>query len=192
MVNEIHHILRELIENVSEKLSIRKISKIRKINYKSAYNAILALEKQGIITLERIGNITLCSFNKKFNPLVFSVEYQRREELLKNKNLKGIYSRLKEIKIPYIALLFGSYARGTFTKNSDIDILFIISNNSQETEIKNTINLIPLKIHQTIITYKDFIQMAKSKEFSVVSETVKYNKILIGIEEYYRLLDNSK
>jgi hypothetical protein len=34
--------------------------------------------------------------------------------------------------------------------------------------------------------------MAKSKEFSVVSEVIKKNIILIGIEEYYRLLGNTK
>ena len=47
------------------------------------------------------------------------------------------------------------------------------------------------KIHLTAVTYKDFIYMAKSKEFTVVSEAIKNNIILVGIEEYYRLLKNA-
>jgi len=34
--------------------------------------------------------------------------------------------------------------------------------------------------------------MAKSKEFTVVSEAIKNNIIFIGIEEYYRLLSNAR
>jgi len=192
MANEISEILKILIENQAEKFSIRKLSKLREINYKSAYNSIMALEKQGLAKLERIGNTTLCSFNQKFNPLVFSVEYERREKILKDKNIKGIFTRLKEIKIPYIAILFGSYAKGTANKHSDIDILFITQDEGKENEIKGILRLIPLNIHLTIVSYKDFIIMAKNKEFSVVSESIKKNIILIGIEEYYRLLENTK
>ena len=50
---EIKNILKLLIENQDKKFTIRKISKLRKINYKSAYNAIQKLEKQGIILAVR-------------------------------------------------------------------------------------------------------------------------------------------
>jgi hypothetical protein len=33
--------------------------------------------------------------------------------------------------------------------------------------------------------------MSKSREFTVVSEALRNNIILIGIEEYYRLLSNA-
>ena len=48
----------------------------------------------------------------------------------------------------------------------------------------------PEKIHLTNVNYGNFINMAKSKEFTVVSEAIKNNIILNGIEEYYRLLKN--
>jgi hypothetical protein len=34
--------------------------------------------------------------------------------------------------------------------------------------------------------------MLKTKEFSVVSEAIKNNIILVGIEDYYRLMENVK
>ena len=88
MVNETFNILKILIENPEAKYSIRKLSLLRKINYKSAYQAVMKLKKQGIIGFEDLGNVINCSFSKKINPLVFKVEYERREELLKNKNFK--------------------------------------------------------------------------------------------------------
>lgn len=188
MVNETFSILRILIENQDNKFSIRRLSQLRKINYKSAYQAIMKLEKEGIANLERFGNIINCSFNRKFNPLVFAVEYERRNDLFKNKNFLILNNRLSELKFPFIALLFGSHAKRTANKHSDIDILAI---GEDEKEIKFTLSLLPDKIHLTNVTYEEFIHMAKSREFSVVSEAIKNNIILVGIEEYYRLLSNA-
>ncbi len=181
-------ILRLLIEKRGENLSIRKIALSRKINYKSAYNAVNFLESRGIISLNRYGNTLNCAFNNNFDSLVFSVEDNRRKNLLKNKNLQVIHSRLTMLNFPFIALLFGSYAKQKQNKYSDIDLLIITANTD---EIEQEIKLLPLDLHLTAITPQEFIQMAKSREFSVVSEALKKNIILIGIEEYYRLLKNA-
>ena len=185
--NEKIEILKILIEKKEEKLNIRKISKLRRINYKSAYNALKKLENENLVDLNKIGNTTLCSFNNNFNETIFEAEYSRRKDLFKNKNFVIIHKRLAEIKFPFIALLFGSYAKKASDKHSDIGILTI---GGGEKEIKATISLLPDKIHLTAISYEEFIHMAKSREFTVVSEAIKNNIILIGIEEYYRLLKN--
>ena len=71
MANEIIEILKLLISRREEKLSIRRISQIRDINYKSAYNALKALEREKLANLQKTGNTTICSFNNNFNELVF-------------------------------------------------------------------------------------------------------------------------
>lgn len=180
-------ILQILIENQEEEFSIRKLSQIRKINYKSAYNAIAKLEEEGIITCKKFGNAINCKFNKKFNESVFITEYKRRSDLLKNRNFKIIYNYFKELSFPFIALLFGSHAKQTQTKYSDIDILTITEN---EKQIEDKFSILPLKIHHISLTPSEFMSMAKSKEFSVVSEALRRNIILIGIEEYYRIIEN--
>lgn len=189
MANEKIEILKLLIENQEEEFSIRQIAKKRKINYKSAYLNIQKLEKGRVITLKRKGNISLCSFNKNFSSLVYQVEYLRRGELLRNKNFKVLYNRLEKVNQQFILLLFGSYAKKNQTKHSDIDLLLITENPKP---IQVEIELIPLNIHLTAITYTDFITMLKSKEFTVVSEALKHNIILFGIEDYYRFIENAK
>ncbi|MFH1398481.1 MAG: nucleotidyltransferase domain-containing protein [Candidatus Woesearchaeota archaeon] len=189
MVNEANKILKLLIENQEKRFTIRYISMIRKINYKSAYNAITKLEKEGIIIVERIGNTKSCSFNRNFSPMVYIVEDDRRQELLSNSDFKVIYNRMKQVCFPFIALIFGSYVKSENNKHSDIDILVITENSDK---MKEQFSLIPLNIHLTTISYQEFIAMAKSREFSVVSEAIKKNIIFVGIEDYYRLLANAE
>lgn len=191
MVNETIEILKILIGNREETFSIRKLALSRKINYKSAYNAVKALEKEEIVDLKRVGNTIICSFNNNFNHLVYKAEYLRREDLFKKKDFLVIYNQISKIESPFIALLFGSYIKGTATKHSDIDLL-LICNEETSKKISSQLNLLTYDIHITNVNYESFIRMAKSKEFSVVSEALKKNIILIGIEEYYRLLKNAR
>ena len=120
--------------------------------------------------------------------ITFEAEFERKMDLFKNKDFLILHNRLAELKFPFIALLFGSQAKGTATKHSDIDILAI---GGDEDKIKSTLSLLPDNIHLTYVTYENFIHMAKSREFTVVSEAIKNNIVLIGIEEYYRLLQNA-
>ena len=183
------NILKLFIEHQEETFSIRQIALKRGINYKSAYNAVEQLNEEGVINLLKHGNITLCSFNRIFNDSVFKVEYHRLMELLKDKNFKVMYTRFCAINKQFILLLFGSYAKNKQTKHSDIDLLLICDDLEY---IKNQIKLLPLPIHLTSISYADFRTMLLSKEFTVVSEAIKKNIILFGIEDYYRLVNNAR
>lgn len=180
-------ILKFLLAKKEEKFTIKNIAESLKINYRTTHEQVMKLEKEGIIKITKAGNYKICEFSYKFDSKVFEAEYLRRKELLKNKDFLIIHNRLAELEFPFIALLFGSYAKGIERKHSDIDILTI---GGDEKEIRATISLLPDKVHLTTVSYKNFIHMAKSKEFTVVSEAIKNNIILIGAEEYYRLLKN--
>lgn len=181
-------ILKLLLDKKEERFTIKKIAESLEVNYRIVYENVLKLEKEGAIKVAQAGNSKLCEFAYNFNSMVFEAEDLRRNELFKDKNFKIIYNRLTELKFPFIALLFGSHAKGNAGRHSDIDILFIGEN---EKEIRAALSLLPDKMHLTAVSYENFIQMAKSKEFTVVSEAIKNNIILIGIEEYYRLIKNA-
>jgi len=66
----------------------------------------------------------------------------------------------------------------------------IISEINREKEFERTINLLPLDIHPTTLSFDQFMNMAKTNEFSVVSELLDRNIILVGIEDYYRMLEH--
>ena len=183
-------ILRFLIENKEKEFSINEVAKSLKIDYKLVYTNIKKLREDKIIKVEDLGNTKRCSFSKSFNNDVFLVENERKKDLLKNKDFLVLTNRLEKINKQFILLLFGSYAKGTETRHSDIDLL-LISDKDSAKMIENELELIPLKIHLTAISYEGFIEMLKSKEQTVVAETIKNNLILFGIEDYYRLLQNA-
>lgn len=183
------NILRFLIENQEKTFSIRQIALQRKINYKSAHEAVKALAKEGCVTLDRRGNSIFCSFNRRsFGDSVFEVEHARLQELLKNKSFLVLYNRLAGINAQFILLLFGSRARGRNSKHSDTDLLMI---SDAPEAVERQVRLLPPGIHLTAITYGDFATMLKSREFTVVSEAVMHNVPLFGVEDYYRLMKNS-
>ena len=185
-------ILRFLIENKERSFSINEISRNLKMDYKLIYTNTLKLGRGDIINIEDLGNMKRCSFKNKtdiFHEDIFIVENQRKKDLFKNKDFLAIYNRIKKINQQFILILFGSYAKEKETKYSDIDLL-LISDKEGSKIIENELELIPLKIHLTSVSYKDFIDMLKSREQSVVTEAIKKNIILFGLEDYYRLISN--
>ena len=184
-------IIRVLVERQEEELNISKLSKYSGIDYKNVYSIVKDLENKGLIVVKAFGKTKKITLIKKVHPLIFEAEYLRREELLnKDKNLLILYKRLSELGFPFVVLLFGSYAKGKATKHSDIDLLII--SNEKESKIQEVLDLFPLRIHPTFISFENFRKVLKTKEFSVISEAIKNNIILIGIEEYYRMVENVK
>ena len=185
-------ILKLLLSNKEEVFTIKKIADRTGINYRIVYEKIKSLEKEGLVKVTKTGNTKVCRFTNKFNDKVFRAEYGRRQDLLKkNKDFLVLCRRLAELNFPFIALLFGSYAKGKATKHSDIDLL-IICEKKREQKIQEVLDLFPLKIHPSFTMFEDFMLMIKTKEFNVVSEAVKNNIILIGTEDYYRLIENAE
>lgn len=182
-------VIMALIENEEKNISIAQLSNRLSMDYKNVYNSVKKLEKEGLVTLEKFGNAFNCILDKKVHPLIFEAEYQRRGDLLQNSDLKILHQRLNSLLFPFIALIFGSYAKGTYSKNSDIDLM-VIGEKNREKEIRRVISLLALNIHYLFFTYEEFLSMERSREFSVVLEAIKRNIILVGIEDYYRLMEN--
>jgi len=96
------------------------------------FRKLKELEKEGILCSEKRGNQKYYRLNKNYSLLkeakrMYNAKYGIIE-ILKEK-LKGI-KKLKE------AYIFGSYAKGNFQQESDIDILLIGNHSSLEAKRK--------------------------------------------------------
>ncbi len=185
-------IIKLLIENKDKELSINQVAKLLKKDYKNIHNIVTRLSKAKIVELQPFGKSHRVILLIKAHPLIFEAEYLRRNEFLKNNDIlvmhdsfKGLHSKL------FVLLVFGSYAKKTQTKHSDIDLMFIIPDAGEEKmerEIQTVANMLPLKIHVNIFNETDFKAMKNSKEITVGSEAIKCNIILNGIEPYYEMI----
>jgi predicted nucleotidyltransferase len=169
--------------------TIRRISKGVGADYKIVHTAVKMLEKKGLIRKRSVGGFSEILLSARaFSIELFSAEHERRERLLrKNSDVMVLWKRLAGLQFPFVALVFGSVAKGTATKTSDIDLL-VVREKNRESEIQRTVSLLPYDIHLIGLAPEEFLNMAKSREFTVVSEAMNRNIILIGIEEYYRLV----
>lgn len=189
MANELIEILKLLIGRNTEKFSINQISKLRSINYKTAYLNVKKLEKLQLIKAERLGNTTSCSFSFRSHPLAYEAEISRRDEFLaNNKGFAVLYAQLLKVKNPFFcALLFGSYAKRKQTKGSDIDVALICTDNLYE-QVHKEISILPLKLQLLHFTPEEFTASLKTTEFNVCHEIKRSNIILFGTESYYEVL----
>lgn len=188
-------VLEFLIGNLFEKFSIKEIADKLKRPYVKIHKSIKRLENKKIINEEIKGKSHYCSIDYKNNiEVICFIDSQKTKEFLfKNKKIKLIIEDiLEKIKIPdYTLLLFGSYAKGNADKNSDLDIAIISSREDKEEagKIINSIKrLSSLEVHSLEFSYKEFIEMLKSKEMNVGKEIVKNHIILKGYEQFYNCL----
>ncbi len=123
--------------NLDKGLTILKISKQLKIGYRPAYNHINEMFNEGIITIKEVGKAKQCFLNlksEKARYVLGEVDILRKERLYKNETkLKNVLERLikilteRHISEIQSIVLFGSYVKGKSIKDSDVDILFIVS-----------------------------------------------------------------
>lgn len=181
-------LLKYLIENKSPH-SIMAVSNAIAVDYKNTHNIVSELYSE-IILKEKIGNTNLIKIKLIPNQEIFSVENKRTTKFLKaNKKLELIKKDLEQVNYPFlIVLIFGSYAKRTKTKISDIDICIICDNKERKKKLMSKLELLPLKLEIHTFTTDEFEQMLKTKEENLGKEIIKNNIILYGTENYYNLI----
>lgn len=181
-------LIKYLIENKEPK-SIRAASRYVSIDYKNIHTLVNELYPE-IILKQKIGNTNLIKIKLAPNQKIFSVEDKRTRQFLKeNKQLELIKKDVERTNYPFfIVLIFGSYAKKTQTKKSDVDICIICDNKEKTKEIMSKLELLPIKLETHIFTTNETESMLKTKEENVWKEIVKNNIIIYGTENYYNLI----
>jgi len=188
-------ILKFLTGKLTAYSTIREIAKNINQDYRITYYSVQNLAKKGIVEKVRKANITLCKISLMADAQILSyIEYLRAVEFLHRfREIKLIKDELlSKISIhSFTAILFGSYVKGTYKKQSDLDLLFLIPDKKFEKEISIAVasveRISPMGIHETVLTYENFAELLKEKE-NISREILEGHIILYGGEAFYRLL----
>ena len=172
---------------------IRELARLVKTSYNNIVRNINILEKENVIKKEKDAN--LIKIRLKNHPLTIAYLKQVHTEkflALPKKISNAINEFLNELEEkPLIALIFGSYAKGNYTKDSDIDILLIFQELTNQKDIENTAKRISLrtntKISPVYVKYKEFEKNFLNKEHEFSNEIRNNIIIIAGIEQYYTL-----
>ncbi len=187
-------IMEVLLPQPFKAYSIRKISTLIKTSYALVHQSVNSLAHKKIIKTKEIGNLRGCQLNLSANPqllAVFALNYSQK--FLKRVKFGFLVDEINE-KLNdriYILILFGSYAKGTATKKSDIDLLLVVQNETDveptERKVKLVLSTTNFKVDFKVITVSWMLKMFEEKN-SVGREVLESSVVLHGAEQYYSLV----
>lgn len=176
-------------KNIFLRKTIREISLLAKKDYPAVYNAIEELSKGRIIKINKIGNSKVCEIS--LGPEATSVLsfLEEQEALLKKIPHVDKITDFKEF-LDDIILVTGSYAKGTQTRNSDIDLVVITKEKAfnKQKLLENLTSLFLPKIHPIVITQKDFVDMLLDKKANLGKEIFENKLLFRNAQRYYGLI----
>lgn len=174
--------------------SVRGISKIIKVDYSLVHKSVKKLIEKRLIKTKKIGKSLSCQLNLSADPQLLAISSLIYSQKLLNKAKFGFI--IDEIKnklndLIYIMVLFGSHAKGTAKKDSEIDLLFVVQNEADINKTKKRIESVTsetkLKIEFEVITAEWFIKMFNEKH-TVGREVLEASIILRGADQYYSMV----
>ena len=184
-----------LLSHPEDRLTIRGVAKKLGKSYTLVYNNIVVLEKKKIIKKQSVPPGQIITLNE-FAPMhIFvDIELKRKRELMQK--YPWIEVMLEDIlafaKNPFfILLIFGSYAKGTQTTKSDIDLLIIIQDKKDIKDLEDAFYKTYTKVKKALnfVDINDFKEMISNINIlNIGNEAKKAHIIIYGVEEYYGLL----
>jgi len=177
-----------------EMFSINQLAKKINLAYPYVYESINKLNKKRLVSVKKIGKNNLCQL-KFDNPIDLALASMENTKnfLSKHLQINNLAQQLKEnlTQELYILLLFGSQAKGKATKNSDIDLFFIIKDKNKIDKFRKKVNSVMAKLNYNtefeVSTMNWFYDMLSDKT-TVGREIFKTNLVLHNPEAYFWLV----
>ncbi len=138
----------------------------------------------------KVKNLTISNARQSpiFQYSVANFDYKKLNELPFERK-KAIIEFLEKIQIkPLIAVIFDSTAKGTFNKDSDIDILLIYNKReSEDSKLKKDIEAATgVRIQPFIIDINYFKEQIIKEEDNVITHAIKTGFPITGNDKFYQ------
>ena len=177
-----------LAKNMEKRFTMNEIAKALKEYYSFVHRIINRLAEDGVIIKNKAGKSYLCSFNignEKSLALMQLAEIEKKEEL--NKELRLILEDFaKSAEYAVSIILFGSYAKGMATKESDIDVLLISKGKEGIDKIAKEIYAkYGKEINVVVMTPDEF---KKQREKAIIKEIISSHYVIYGAENFVNLV----
>ena len=163
-------------ELLKEEGYARNIARDLKTNHMIIVRKLKELSEENVVDFKVKGKNKVYFLKKttESRTYVYNTEnYKLKQILKKYPSLRKLIEEIQKNQKIKLAILFGSYAKRTAGKNSDIDIYI----ETQDREIKKQIESIDTKLS---------IKIGKYDKNSLLVKEIEKNHIMIkGVERYY-------
>lgn len=190
---EISHLEGTIISSFfpeAEDMTIKEIIERTDYSYERVNTALKSLVKKKIVQEKKVGKTLVYSLDlKNINSenIGFNA-YMLQKEVYFIKKHRNIYNAIKEIQEnPSIlgVILFGSYSKGTETKESDVDIICISIKKSETEQFINSLrHKYNIKFTTIILSLYEFPNIKKDNP-ELWSDLRNYGIVFKGEEFFY-------
>lgn len=181
-----------LSRNMDRKFTINEIAKSTGEYYSFVHRTVSRLVKEGIIVIIKAGRAYLCTLNlenEKALALLQLSEIEKRDDFYQRDKELGImledFASSLEPKSSMLSIvLFGSYAKGSAAKESDIDILLLAKDGLNiEKASREIYAKYGKEINPIVMTANDF---RKQKGKALIKEIVSSHYVLYGADNFIK------
>lgn len=168
-------------------LTLKEIMNRSGYSYEPVYRTLQELTKKKIISVKKFGKTLVykLDFKKTGSKLAFYLYATRRASEFSRK-YPSIFAAISEIPEDNLDILaiFGSYAKGTQTEKSDVDVICVTSENELVSKIRALKHAYNKNFSPVILSKIEFAKIKiENKEFW--QDLVKYGIIFKGCELFY-------
>ena len=143
----------------AEEMTIKEIQKRIDYSYERVNTALKSLVKKGIVKEEKVGKTLVYSLDLQSLYAQIGFDHYMLERIIefKKKNPK-VFRAIKELeKQPFeIIILFGSYSKGSETKESDVDLMIVTDKKNKENDIYGLRHLYNLDFAPVFVKWQEF------------------------------------
>ncbi len=184
-------ILECFYRNKTKEMYFSEILRETKLTQNTTLKHLKNLQENNLIKCtKKIGN-TFYKSNSK-NPQIYSIfsyfDFKKFNELpFERRNAINEFLNKIQIK-PLIVIVFGSTAKGTFQKSSDIDMLLIYNKKeSKDLKLNKDIKAITgIEIQTLIIDFEYFKEQLLKEDDKVITHAIKTGFIMLGHDRFYK------
>jgi len=186
--NQNINIVETFLKDYSKQHTGSEIARKKQLNQKTVSNILRSLEKEGMLisTMQGRNRIYFLNLdNTEVIEFISAVEHMRTLQFYKKQPL------VKEIAAKILAsstgivVIFGSYAKGTEKKDSDLDVFIAGSYDSRKMEKVKEMYGIDISLKHYLVHY--FRKALKNND-PFIEEIIKEHIILSGTREFVVLL----
>jgi predicted nucleotidyltransferase len=188
-------IFEAFLKNPYKELTFKDIKGKHKSNA-NVQSAIATFLKEKLIKKRKIANLNLYTANTK-NPKTAHYFSLISLETLPQKAKVSIDIIIKELQdIPFLTLIiFGSYAKNTYNKNSDLDIAIFVKDpadkrlaelSTNEAQIKSI-----LELDAHVFTADEMSEMLVDKKQNLGKQIVYEHLPILGAQAFYAIINKN-
>lgn len=181
-------------------IHVREIARKAGLGIPAVKNHLNKLLREKLVSKRLEGRNLKFFLNMKNSYIIsylYQIEYMRLKKL--PRAVKNIIFDFLSIlaKKPTMTIIFGSFAKGIYTKTSDLDVLLVFNEidekNLKDIESKSRLvsGRYSLDLEPVYISWKEFREKFFDEKDAFIKE-IKTNKIIINGIEHWVMLENEK